>query len=765
MKRIILTLIAISTLVGGVAQLQDMLPSTVQLFLEERAMNRQLHSISDSNAANQYSLRFAPTRMVHGTEMVDVFISYDQPNVIPTLKAHGVLVNSMFDDFITAQAPIDQLIAISRINGVTNVEVSGVAELCTDSTLNVTHAGQVLAGTSYGLPQAYDGTGVIIGMIDTGYDYQHTAFRRTDDTTQTRIMRVYDPNNSKGHPAYVDGNRLPGSIFMNEQIDTLTTDATEQTHGTHTTGVAAGRHVNGYGGMAPGAEIVMCVSRNMHSGISEAEIINCIKYIYAYADSVGKPCVVNISMSNRFGAHDGKDKLSKAVAKCTGPGRIFVVAAGNNGIENGYACGPALADKPLNMLIGYFYPPGDESYYYLNTWMTTWVRATQVQPVVQFHILDKKTRHIVWESELFNISRRIDVSEINDYFMPKESNPNESYMKGHVGLDMSNWKYEVSCEFKNLMCKDFTTDQWGNITSRYQIGLSIYPPSVLTPNKPDSCYIDSWICTANGRRTTDTSPVYRDIITENGETITQRYDNFYTNGSNRCSVGTYTVHDSIISVGGYIGRNKFFSMPDNQIVEFEATIGNYWSNSSYEYPGYGPTGKALPTVTAPSYNVVSSANHLAGINEMTTNTVMKWGKDYWGAMTGTSMAAPAVAGIIAQWLQINPDLSPSQVKDVIAHTAIKDSFSQNSVRFGPNGKIDAMAGARYLLGIEEPELVIGDVNGDGEINITDVTWLIDFLLGMEHEGFVIAVADVFPDNEINIRDLTGLVDTILNNGM
>jgi subtilisin family serine protease len=313
------------------------------------------------------------------------------------------------------------------------------------------------------------------------------------------------------------------------------------------------------------------------------------------------------------------------------------------------------------------------------------------------------------------------------------------------------------------MCKDYTTDPWGNITSRYQIGISVYPPSVLTPNKPDSCYIDSWICTANGRRTTYTSPVYRDIITDNGDTITQRYDNFYTNGSNRCSVGTYTIHDSIISVGGFIGRNKFFSMPDNQIVDFDVTIGSSWWNSSYQYPGYGPTKKALPTITAPSYVVVSSANHLAGINEWTPYTVMKWGKDYWGAMSGTSLAAPAVAGIIAQWLQINPNLSPSQVKEIIAQTAIKDNFTQNSVRFGPNGKIDAMAGAKYLLGIEDPVLIIGDVSGDGEVDILDVTWFIDFLLGVTHEGFVIEAADIKPDEEINVRDLTGLIDILLNN--
>lgn len=760
MKRIILTLLAISTLVVGVAQLQDMLPSTVQLFLEERAMNRQFQSSSDDNGTNQSSLRFVPSRMISGIEMVDVFIDFEQTDVIPMLKAHGVLVNCVFDGFLTAQAPVDQLKTICKIKGVTNVEVSGMAELCSDSTLSVTHAGQVLNGPNYGFPQAYDGTGVIIGMIDTGYDYQHTAFRRADDLSKTRIVRVYDPKNSTGHPAYIAGNKLPGSIFMNEQIDTLATDAFE-THGTHTTGVAAGRHVNGYGGMAPGADIVMCTVRNLHGNFSEAEVVNCIKYIYSYADSVGKPCVINISMSNRYGAHDGNDRISKAAAQCTGPGHIFVVAAGNNGNDNGYACGPALADKPLNMLIGYCFPPGDDSYYYLSTWMTTWVRDINVRPIIQLHILDKKTKHIVWESSLINNYLKIFSSNFNKYFVAAETNPNESYMSGRVSIDPNNLKFEAECEFKNLMCTEFTTDQWGNITSRYQIGVSIYPPSVLSPNKPDSCYIDSWICTSWGRRTTYTSPVYRDIITENGDTITQRYDNFYTAASNRCSMGAYAVHDSIISVGGYYGRNTYYSMAENGIVSVDATVGNFMPISSYQYPGYGPTGKALPTVTAPGFSVVSSANHLGGINESYQYTVMKWGNDYWSVLTGTSMAAPAVAGIIAQWLQINPNLSPSQIKDVIAQTAIKDQFVQNSVRFGPNGKIDAMAGARYLLGIEEPKIIIGDVNGDGEINIVDVTWFIDFLLDIGNENFVIDAADVYPDGDLNIRDITGLIDLIL----
>ena len=763
MRRKVLTLLALLMLSAvGFAQLQDILPVTVQLFLEERATMRQIKSHQGNDAPAYVSSRFAPTRMINGQEMADVFIDFEHPGVISLIKSQGVIVNCVFDDFLTAQVPVDKLRTISRIKGVINVEVSGMAELCTDSTLSVTHAKQVLDGLNYGLPKAFDGTGVIIGMIDTGYDYQHTAFRKSNDPSKTRIVRVYDPQNTTGHPVIIGDGTLPGSVFMNEQIDTLTTDAKKETHGTHTTGIAAGRNVNGYGGMAPGADIVMCSSRTLNSGISEAEVVNCIKYIYSYADSVGKPCVISVSMSNRFGAHDGDDKISRAVAQCVGPGRIFVVSAGNTGSENTYCHGPVLADKPLNMLIGHFTLDADESYNYANTWLTAMFRDINVRPIVQFHILDKQTSHIVWESDLIKSQQRFyTYSDLYDYFT---SSNGLGYFSCVITLNPVNLKFEAACEFKDLKCKSYYYNSDGKIMSRYQIGISIYPPSVISPRQPDSCYVDSWICTANGRRTSYTAPVYRDIVTEDGDTVTQQYNNFYRPSSNYCSIGTYAIHDSIISAGGFEGRRDYYSMTyDTTNVSVFLFEGRYMSLSSYEYPGYGPTGKALPTVMAPGRYVVSAANHYVPYIESNGSTVMKVGRDYWNYMSGTSMAAPTVAGIIAQWLQINPNLSPSQVKEVIAQTAIKDVFTRDPVtwyRYGPNGKIDALAGARYLLGIDE-NFIWGDVNGDGILNLTDLTWLIDYLLEDMPEGFVVKAANVYYDDYINLRDLTDLIDKLL----
>ena len=56
---------------------------------------------------------------------------------------------------------------------------------------------------------------------------------------------------------------------------------------------------------------------------------------------------------------------------------------------------------------------------------------------------------------------------------------------------------------------------------------------------------------------------------------------------------------------------------------------------------------------------------------------------------------------------------------------------------------------------------LGDVNGDGSVNIADVTMLIDYLLGNMSDSFVAEAADVTGDNQVNIGDVTALIDRLL----
>ena len=129
-------------------------------------------------------------------------------------------------------------------------------------------------------------------------------------------------------------------------------------------------------------------------------------------------------------------------------------------------------------------------------------------------------------------------------------------------------------------------------------------------------------------------------------------------------------------------------------------------------------------------------------------------------MTGTSMSSPTVAGIIALWLQLNPKLSVRHIKEILAQTAIRDNFTTGSkaAQFGPNGKIDALAGMRLIM--NEMGYICGDVDGDGYTTISDVTALIDYLLSGS-SVINTANSDVDGDSKITIGDVTALIDILL----
>ena len=61
---------------------------------------------------------------------------------------------------------------------------------------------------------------------------------------------------------------------------------------------------------------------------------------------------------------------------------------------------------------------------------------------------------------------------------------------------------------------------------------------------------------------------------------------------------------------------------------------------------------------------------------------------------------------------------------------------------------------------KEP-VVKGDVNGDGQVTIADVTTLIDMLLGAGNTGGYYTPGDVNMDSHVTIADVTALIDMLL----
>ena len=58
-------------------------------------------------------------------------------------------------------------------------------------------------------------------------------------------------------------------------------------------------------------------------------------------------------------------------------------------------------------------------------------------------------------------------------------------------------------------------------------------------------------------------------------------------------------------------------------------------------------------------------------------------------------------------------------------------------------------------------ILLGDANGDGLINVSDVTAVIRYVLGDVPEQFLFANADVYADGYINMSDVTSIINIIL----
>ena len=285
---------------------------------------------------NGKSILAAP-KTVGGVESVECFISLDGVSTAE-LKSVGVNVTGKFKDFVTASVPITKLETVARMKGVKQVGIARNARLLTDVAKGIVNADKAWDGTNYGLPQGYTGEGVVLGIIDDGIEFNHRAFLKEDGTS--RVKAVYMPNASSangGSRATIDGEQLMGYQYTTaSQIAALTCDDSSESHGTHTTGCAAGSHVGNYAGMAPDADLVLA---GCGSSLTETAIVSSAKYIGNYAKNVlGKPCVISISLGSDVGPHDGLSSICRAYTEVAEEyGAVILLAAGNEADITGAA--------------------------------------------------------------------------------------------------------------------------------------------------------------------------------------------------------------------------------------------------------------------------------------------------------------------------------------------------------------------------------------------------------------------------------------------
>jgi hypothetical protein len=202
----------------------------------------------------------------------------------------------------------------------------------------------------------FDGSGVLVGVADTGLDVSLADFR-DPVTGKSRVAWILDLSlppaglypelESQYCIKATDGTCQLGAVLQGKDIDSLLADHSttslpidEYGHGTHVTSIAAG---NGgpealYVGAAPGAGIVFARVVRQRSDVSYTiqndDILTGVSFIFGRAQAMNLPIAVNISLGTDFGPHDGSLSWEKALASYVGeqaPGRALAVAAGNSG--------------------------------------------------------------------------------------------------------------------------------------------------------------------------------------------------------------------------------------------------------------------------------------------------------------------------------------------------------------------------------------------------------------------------------------------------
>ncbi|GAA0244919.1 hypothetical protein GCM10009000_070860 [Halobacterium noricense] len=217
---------------------------------------------------------------------------------------------------------------------------------------------------------------------------------------------------------------------------------------------------------------------------------------------------------------------------------------------------------------------------------------------------------------------------------------------------------------------------------------------------------------------------------------------------NARSLGTAFVSSSGNSGEGCVGSpgNDFNSSSigasdiNRDIAEFSS--GQEIDKSNWENPPESwPDTFIKPDVSAPGVDVLSAEP----------------GGSYQ-ELSGTSMAAPHVAGTVALMRSANPDASVEEIENALESTAEKpDDWDapedERDTRYGM-GIIDAYAAVDEMIFVPESEL--GDVNENGAVTVQDVQLTQRYLAGQNPENFNPNLADMSRDGDVTYSDLNRL---------
>ena len=574
------------------------------------------------------------------------------------LAQYGCKKYAQLGDIAIVTVPLDKVGALSEQPEVLRVEANDKGHPTLDLVPENTNLLPVYEQTAQ--HPAFTGKGVVVGIMDIGFDLTHPTFYNTPSLSNYRIKAFWDqlaPN--------ADSNRFPVGSEWTTTDDILqqqcATDGREQNHGTHTTGIAAG---SGYDSPYRGAawESDLCLVANAVTAdtafIGKADYYLYttatdalgFKYLFDYADSQQKPCVVSFSEGYPPFMDNDDQLFSLFLSRLVGPGHILVSSAGNESQSLTYFRKP-LGVEHAGSFIRVFNPTAQ---YRL---------LSDGKPVVR--LIAYEERNVV-ERELL------------------------------LPMDSENWKDEQLID--TLFIQDDTC----------AVRITRYQPSLVEGKT------GYWITLAGNRPFIEMDHLA--LVVEGADceaevfgSSTQSFGNYDTDKQWNAAEKSHNILapgclEPAITVGSTSHRLTYTNINGDVIKNNRDTEPGRLSWFSSVGPAMD--GSVKPDVTAPGNFVISSQSsfYLEAHPDATTYDVEHFdagGRTYvWAAQSGTSMSTPVVAGIIALWLQANPTLSPDDIRDVLQRTCRhpEPQFTYPNNFYG-HGEIDAYRGLLDILGM------------------------------------------------------------------
>jgi subtilisin family serine protease len=325
-----------------------------------RKIDPQLEFLVENNVA---SLR--PSESVgelNAMEFLGVAVGASSPSAVvlvefegdpAALEDVGLKIRSISGDVVTGVIAIDKVQRLSAVQDVRRLE--STREMRSELDLSVL---EIKADVVHTGPPGRRGAGVIVGIVDSGIDLTHENFRKSDGTS--RILLLWDqgltPQGTEtspqpfGYGVEYSKAAIDAALKTADPLSKIRHRDIAPMHGTHVAGIAAGdgsapgmgKPAFSFIGVAPEADLIVVANRSGASvGIgTSSNTLDAVNYIFQRAGTMSRPAVVNMSLGDNLGPHDGTSLLERGLDNLLGsPGRAFVKSAGNAGAADIHASG------------------------------------------------------------------------------------------------------------------------------------------------------------------------------------------------------------------------------------------------------------------------------------------------------------------------------------------------------------------------------------------------------------------------------------------